>query len=234
MAEFVGAGQLASSAPIERSTPIRPSAWELDFATGLLWASDDVNLDAGLEPGKPHPNELYRALLHPDDAAMTDRVFSDAIESRAQYWSSSHRVVLRSGIQSCHTFGEMIYEGEKLVTCKAHAVYFPSPQLISMVTLGLWTLDRQFDYLETDVAVCQIFDLPQETFTHISVMRERVSPVDYPTFDEFWERVRLDPGAKHDSTCRILKRDSSTVHARLCSRGAAETPITNGTVLATL
>jgi PAS domain S-box-containing protein len=54
-------------------------AWQLDLGTQVRWWSDELYCIAGLPVGTPMTGELLRGMVHPDDRARFDEVFTTAL-----------------------------------------------------------------------------------------------------------------------------------------------------------
>ncbi len=72
--------------------------WDCDLATGAAWCSERWWRFLGYEPGEMEAHaRTWRSLLHPEDAALTERVLADHLEGRAATYEVEHRMRRKDG-----------------------------------------------------------------------------------------------------------------------------------------
>ncbi|HTJ97597.1 MAG TPA: EAL domain-containing protein, partial [Rhodocyclaceae bacterium] len=71
--------------------------YTLDFETGKLVCSDEINRIFGLDESEEHNVELWRKCIHPDDAHEVEAHFQVALQSQTGSFSDEHRIVRRDG-----------------------------------------------------------------------------------------------------------------------------------------
>ncbi len=70
--------------------------WELNPATGELWASDKARELLQFDPGQPLDRTVFRTRVHPEDRAAREAAIDRAIEDHGGY-EVEYRIVLEDG-----------------------------------------------------------------------------------------------------------------------------------------
>ena len=72
--------------------------WDCDLTTGSVWASDRWWQILGYEPGELEAHaRTWRALIHPEDVALTDRVLGEHMTGRTATYECEHRLRRKDG-----------------------------------------------------------------------------------------------------------------------------------------
>ena len=67
--------------------------WDCDLATGAVWSSDRWWQILGYQPGELEAHaRTWRALIHPEDVALTDRVLGEHLTGRTATYEREHRL----------------------------------------------------------------------------------------------------------------------------------------------
>ena len=71
--------------------------WELDLATNQLWWSDEIYRILGMDPARFKATyEAFLSTIHPDDRAMVDRAYQQAVAKGVPY-EITHRILTPDG-----------------------------------------------------------------------------------------------------------------------------------------
>jgi PAS domain S-box-containing protein len=119
--EFVSKKKIytANKQLIEAQTIAQMGSWELDFATGHLYWSDEVFRIFGLDEKSFTPSyEAFLELIHPDDKKMVASAYENSLVIKEGY-EIEHRLLLPSGeLKYVYEYSNTIFDdkGKPLVS----------------------------------------------------------------------------------------------------------------------
>lgn len=134
-----------------------------------IWSDEECRI-YGLEPGSPSPSYaiMLRDFIHPDDAALLDATFSEAMRNHTNY-EMEHRIVRPDGV-------------ERVVYDLAHPYFDDKGELVKYIGATLDITERK----QAEISLRE----SEERFTNaLSAAREGVWDWDMET-DEVWYSPR--------------------------------------------